>query len=84
MAKYRVLASMGTLLEKTKIHLVTDEYYQSRDLTNETVNDLEEKNQQHNQRELEKRNSPDKYTDMRFFKMNNNLRTVNDGRRESK
>jgi outer membrane protein, adhesin transport system len=84
LAKYRVLASMGTLLEKTKIHLVTDEYYQSRDLTNETVNDLEEKNQQHNQRELEKRNSPDKYTDMRFFKMNNNLRTVNDGRRESK
>ncbi|MFK5986388.1 MAG: TolC family outer membrane protein [Pseudomonadota bacterium] len=80
LSKYRVLASMGTILEKTKTKLFTDEYYPA----DEVVNDLQEKIEEHDERELDKRNSSDDYTDMRFFKMNNNLRAVNEGRRESK
>ncbi|MFK5892085.1 MAG: TolC family outer membrane protein [Pseudomonadota bacterium] len=84
LAKYRVLTSMGLILEKAKIKVITDEYYRSDDINEEVVNDMTEKNQEHNEKELEKRDSSDEYTDMRFFKMNNNLRPVNDGRRESK
>jgi len=70
LAKYRVLTSMGTLLEKTKIKLQTDELYRANE-----VNDLQEKKAEHNKREKDKRNSSDDYSDMRFFKMNNNLRS---------
>ncbi len=75
LAKYRVLASMGILLEKTRIKLVTDEYYRTDDINAEQPNDFPEKRADHNERELEKRDSSDDYTDMRFFKMNNNVRT---------
>jgi len=74
LAKYRVLASMGTLLEKIRIKVMTDEYYEADDINKEVVNDLPEKDKGHDNRELEKRDSSDKYTDMRFTKMNNNLR----------
>ncbi len=84
LAKYRVLTSMGTILEKTKVKVYTDEYYQADDINDEVVNDLQEKDEEHDEREREKRDSSDDYTDMRFFKMNNNLRVENDAMRESK
>ncbi len=84
LAKYRVLTSMGLMLEKNNIKLFTDEYYRADDIDDEYVNDLQEKNLEHNERELAKRNSDDDITEMRFFKMNNNLRPVSAGRRESK
>jgi len=84
LAKYRVLTSMGIMLEKTKIKVMTDEYYQADDINDEVVNNMTEKNIEHNERELEKVQSSDNYTDMRFFKMNNNLRPVSPQRSESK
>jgi adhesin transport system outer membrane protein len=84
LAKYRVLTSMGTMLEKTNTKVVTDEYYRANDISGEVVNDRSEGLLAHKERELDKRNNSDDYTDMRFFKMNNNLRSVEQSTRESK
>jgi len=78
LAKYRVLTSMGIMLEKSKVRVITDEYYRA-----DEVNNLAERNIEHNERELEKIYSPDTYTDMRYLKMNNNLRPLNKDRPEA-
>jgi len=70
LSKYRILASMGTLLEQTRIHVVTDEFYRN----DEEINNLKEKQEEHDEREWEKRDASDGYTDMRHFKMDNEAR----------
>jgi adhesin transport system outer membrane protein len=84
LAKYRVLTSMGIMLEKTKVKVITDEYYQADDMNDEVVNNMTEKNVEHNEREMDKVQSSEPYTDMRFFKQNNHARPLNPGRRESR
>jgi outer membrane protein, adhesin transport system len=84
LAKYRVLTSMGVMLEKNKIRMISDEYYQADDINEEVVNNMTEKNIEHNERELEKVYSSDTYTDMRYLKMNTNLRLLDKDRRETR